>query len=362
MFATLGGSLPSLLPPADSGAASDAAVAAAVRAAVRAQEAAGLEPITDGGARHRDPVGVLAAGLDGIEIHDQGTGPVEPGTAERGPGGRPDRHRSARPPVARSLPMWRGPILLDGWRATAALTDRAVKQSIVGPYTLGRRVAPGTLGRAAVTLALAEALASELAALAEAGCPLIEVIEDGAVAIGDDPAERRLFVDAQRRLLGRAGRVHCTLSIRGGNADPSGAATILEAPYASHLFDLCAGPDNWRLVVAVPADRGVIVGAADARTSDAETIEILAFAIGYAASTGERGHARVGLATSGDMTGLPPGAALAKMDRIGTVARLYAAGPGALARAIDPRSVDIRGAATGRYASPRAPGVPKDDR
>ena len=103
-----------------------------------------------------------------------------------------------------------------------------------------------------MTLALAEALAQELRALADAGCALIEVVEDAAVLIGDDPAERRLFRNAQRRLLDGMDGVHCSLAIRGGNADTAGADTILDAPYSSYLFDLCAGPDNWRLIVDVP--------------------------------------------------------------------------------------------------------------
>ena len=333
MFATLGGSLPALETSGDPD--SD------VVAAIAAQERAGLEALTDGGRRYRDPVSVLVDGLDGIEVR---------ATAEGAARGRAARSKSQPPPIARALPTWRGPILVDGWRATATLTDLPVKQVLVGPYTLGRRVAPGTLGRDHVTRALAEALAQEIRALADAGCALIEIVEDAATLIGEDPAERHLFRAAQRRLLAEMDGVHCSLSIRGGNADTAGAATILDAPYSSYLFDLCAGPDNWRLIVDVPGDRGVIVGAADARTADNDTLEILAFAIGYAASTRERGHARVGLATSGDMAALPPAAAVAKMERIGEAARLYASDPGALAAAIDPRSVDIRGAALGRTA------------
>ena len=334
MFATLGGSLPVLPPPG--GAAPDDAVPNGlaerqVAAAVAAQEHAGLEALTDGGLRHDDPVRVLAEGLEGIDVREP--------SAKRDP-----------PPVARTLPTWRGPILVDGWLATAGLTALPVKQALIGPYTLGRRIAPGTLGRDHVTRALAEALNGELRALAAAGCPLLEVVEDAATLVGDDPAERRLFRDAQRRLLAGMDGTHCSLAIRGGNADTAGAETILDAPYSSYLFDLCAGPDNWRLIVDVPADRGVVVGAADARTADPDTLEILAFAIGYAASTGERGHARVGLATSGDMDGLSPAVAVAKMERIGEAARLYASAPGDLARAIDPRSIDIRSGAFGRYA------------
>ena len=72
---------------------------------------------------------------------------------------------------------------------------------------------------------------------------------------------------------------------------------------------------------------------------------MLAFAIGYAASTGGRGHDRVGLATSGDMAGLSWEAALAKMAGIGrTVDALRRA-------AREPRGRD--GPASGRHPERR---------
>ena len=326
MFATLGGSLPAPPHPADDAPGGGQGIDELVRVAISEQEAAGLEPLTDGGLRHPDPVAAIAGGLDGIEL------------------------RSGAPPLVRRSPAWRGPILAEEWRFAASCTERAVKQALVGPYTLGRHVAPGRLGRARVTLALAEALNAELRALAAAGCPLIEVTEDGAVAIGDDPSERRLFLDSQLRLTASLEGTHLTLATRGGSVDGAGRDTILGAPYASYLFDLCAGPDNWRVVVDVPGDRGVVVGAEDATASRKENLEIHAFAIGYAASTGGRGHARVGLATSGDMAGLAWPAAQAKMAGIGRTAALYAGPPGSLAAAMDPRSIDIRSAALGRNA------------
>ena len=108
----------------------------------------------------------------------------------------------------------------------------------------------------------------------------------------------------------------------------------------------------------VPGDRGVIVGAADARTARTDDLEVLAFAIGYAASTGGRGHDRVGVATSGDMTDIGHDAAVDKIRRLGEVAAAYAGPPGTLARAMDPRAVDIRSAALGR-SEPSRPDPPE---
>jgi methionine synthase II (cobalamin-independent) len=319
------------------------ALDALVRDAISLQVNAGLEPVTDGGLRYAEPAAMLLGGLDGVVV------------------GRGDAA------VANALPTWRGPITVDAWTFAAECTKRAVKQSIVGPYTLARSIDRGrrgrgrTSGRHAVTLALAEALNQELRALAVAGCPLVQVDEDAATMIGDSPAEQRLFAESQRRLLDGVNDVHASLAIRGGNADRAGLATVLDAPYQSYLFDLCAGPDNWRLVVNVPGDRGVIVGAADARAARVDDLEVLAFAIGYAASTGGRGHDRVGVATSGDMAAIGHQAAAAKIRRLGEVAMAYAGPPGSLAGAMDPRAIDIRSAALGRHEPSRASRPPRRD-
>ena len=224
MFATLGGSLPRPALASERGPL-DAAVGdigerdlrldEVVRDAIVVQEDAGLEPVTDGGLRHADRAGWLLGGMAGVR------GMFAP-------------HALA---ALDRLPSWRGPITVGEWRFAAACSSRAVKGSIVGPYTLAGAVEAGSHGREAVTLALAEALNEELRALAVAGCPLLQVDEDAATLIGDSPEERRLFREAQRRLLEGLGDAHASLAIRGGNADDAGAATILDAPYRSYLFD-----------------------------------------------------------------------------------------------------------------------------
>jgi methionine synthase II (cobalamin-independent) len=284
MFATLLGGLPR--PPLAEGASRDALV----EAAVRAQEAAGLDPITDGGLYGQD-----------------------------------------RP--------------VDAWRATAALTDRAVKQALTGPYTSGR-------GDGADVLARARTLNAAVRELAAAGCRLVEVHEPGATSIGDDPAERELFSAAHRILLDGVRDTHLSLAITGGNADRAGIATILAAPYASLAVDLIAGPDNWRLVVATPGDRGIVCGALAATDPSDDGPEILLWAAGYAASTGGRGPDRVGLATASSFAHLPWPVAVRKMERLGEAARLANLPVRERMRHLDPRAVSKRSAALGRVDWP----------
>jgi Methionine synthase II (cobalamin-independent) len=313
VFATLLGGLPR--PPLS-------VVDRQIELAIRAQEEAGLEPVTDG--RLRDPAFAALAG------QVTGVGSVR----------------------ARAV---------DGWRFAAALTDRAVKQALPGPYSLGwRPLEPPDAGRddrAARTLRYAEALNAEVRALAAVGCPMVEIEETDAHLIGEDEGERRLFREAHRRLTDGVTGTHLSLSIVGGSAAGAGVETILAAPYASLAVDLIAGPDNWNLVTRAPGDRGVIVGVLSADETIDEPKEIQLWASRYAASTGGRGLARVGLGSAGGYENLTWEVAVRKMQRLGDAARLAELPPGdELARAVDPRSLSSRQAALGSAAAGRGHG------
>jgi hypothetical protein len=320
MFATLLGGLPR--PPLPDGHEIERAddLDVLVELAIRAQEAAGLEPVTDG--RLRDPgLEALAAALGSSE--------------------------SA------------GPITVEGWRFAAALTDRAVKQTLPGPYTLGSTGHERASDRERRTMAAAEGLRREVEALAAAGCPLIEIEELEANLIGDDDVERRLFRKAHRRLTDGITGTHLSLSIVGGSAAGAGVETVLDAPYASLAVDLIAGPDNWNLVTRAPSDRGVVAGALSARDVD-EPKEVLLWAAHYAASTAGRGLARVGIGSAGDYANLTWEAAVRKMRLLGEAARLAELPPGEkLAQSVDSASISARRAGLGRAAARNAARPPR---
>jgi methionine synthase II (cobalamin-independent) len=300
VFATLLGGLPR--PPLPPGASARELVAAAVAA----QAAAGLEPLTDGGLW----------------------------------GGEDPREAAGR------------------WRETSTFTDRAVKAVIPGPWTATMAGLPvADFGSNAVDEALAAAAGTANAAireLAAAGCPLVEIHEPSAAGIGADPAVRRRFVETQRRMLDNVAGIHASLAVTGGSADAAGIATLLGAPFASLALDLVRGPDNWRLAAAAPREIGIVCGAMTADTTGDEGVEILLYALNYAASTGGRGPDRVGLATAGDLVDVPWAVAERRMRRLGEAIRLAAATPDERAAAVDPRAVSIRGAALGRAGIRRA--------
>jgi methionine synthase II (cobalamin-independent) len=226
------------------------------------------------------------------------------------------------------------------WELAASSTTRAVKQALRGPYS-----------QPAEAEDAAERIRETIDALVAAGCPLIEIEEPDAVRIGESGSERRRFADAHRRLTdGLDGSVHLSLVVTGGNADTAGAATFFDLPYASYAFDLIAGPDNWRLIAQAPGDRGIVCGALDPQDAASDAPEVLVWAAHYAASTGGRGIVRVGLANASGLRGLTRERARQKARALGEAARLAAVDdPGELAALLNPRAVDIRSAATGRY-------------
>ncbi len=231
------------------------------------------------------------------------------------------------------------------WRETAdRARGRAVKAVLAGPFTAGLH-ADDDLGR----------LRAVIADLADAGCPLIEVAEPGAVAIGADRAARRRFRRLHDRLLADAPAVHLSLAITGGAADGAGADTILGPAYASLAVDLIAGPDNWRLITAAPGERGIVCGALSPEVDSDDTPEVILWAMGYAASGRGRGGSRVGVATASSFAALTWEQAMRKLERLGTAVRLAALSPEERLKAFDPRAVDKRSAAMGRYAPERRP-------
>jgi len=220
------------------------------------------------------------------------------------------------------------------WRATSARADRLVKAVVAGPITSGRDAA---------------AVRGIVLALADAGCRWVEVAEPAAASIGADPVARGRFADAHVALTRDLARdVHLTLAITGGNADAAGIDTILAGAYASLAVDLIDGPDNWRLAVAVPSERGVICGALSAHAGTDDGPEVLLWAARYAAGSKGRGTARVGLATSGSMAELTWDEAATKVRRLGEAMRIATLPVDEQRRSIDPRAVDIRSAGLGR--------------
>ncbi len=244
-----------------------------------------------------------------------------------------------------------GLALVDAWRHARGLADELgielpLKLAVTGPWARTARQANG----ARTTVSVASSLGDALGELAEAGCPVVEIHEP-AVTLPTDDAGCAAFVEAHVALLADLPpALHATLAVTGGDTGPLSADALAEPPYRSYLFDLLEGHESWRIIVNLPGDRGVIVGVGDASGRDRTSLEAIAWAAQYAASTRGRGLDRVGLAPSAGLAGLSMAKAREVLDLLGETARLLAGDPEALLRRMDPRAIDLRSAALGAYA------------
>jgi hypothetical protein len=241
--------------------------------------------------------------------------------------------------------------LVAAWRATSEAgrrlaPDLPVKLALAGPWEAGGAGGAATAARS---------LAGGLAALAAAGCPLVEVHEPASTLPGDE-AGRAAFAAAHATLLGGLpDGIHASLAITGGDGLALGAAALFAAPYRSYLFDLLDGPESWRLVAAAPGERGIVVGVGDASGRGRTRLEEVIWAASYAASTGGRGMERVGAAPSGSLAALAPDRARAVLDVIGEAADAIAGGRDEVLARLDPRAIDARSAALGQYRPRQRP-------
>ena len=286
---------------------------------------------------------LAALGATGLELVSDGGSPSRPGD-------------EASAVVAR-------------WRAAADASAVPVKAVLLGPWS--GTVSPGAVSSGAVSpgdgsrdasdaaSGAADQLRATVLALAAAGCALVEITEPDAAAIATDPAAATAFSVAHRRLLDGSEGIHASLALPPANVDGTPPAALFDLAYASYAFDLIGGPDNWRLIVQAPADRGIIVGALGLAAGADETREVLVWAAHYAASTNGRGLARVGLANAPAAPGSPPTRTemLRKLGLVAEASRIAAVEePGEMAALLDRRAVDPRAASGGRFAPARRRG------
>jgi 5-methyltetrahydropteroyltriglutamate--homocysteine methyltransferase len=133
--------------------------------AIKAQEDAGLDVITDGEIRRESYSNHFATALDGVDVDNPGTaldrsGHPNPVPRITGPIGRP------------------APIQVDDLRFLRAATDRAIKMTVPGPFTMSQQAQDdhyGDPGEAA--LAYAAAVNAEIRDLFAAGADVVQIDE-----------------------------------------------------------------------------------------------------------------------------------------------------------------------------------------
>jgi 5-methyltetrahydropteroyltriglutamate--homocysteine methyltransferase len=133
--------------------------------AIRDQERAGLDIITDGEQRRESYSNRFATALEGIDIDHPGT----------------TINRSGKPiPVPRIVgPIRRTrPVELRDLKVLRANTDRAIKATVPGPFTMSKQAQDNFYGdEEAVALAYADAVNAEIKDLFAAGADVVQIDE-----------------------------------------------------------------------------------------------------------------------------------------------------------------------------------------
>jgi 5-methyltetrahydropteroyltriglutamate--homocysteine methyltransferase len=233
--------------------------------AVRAQERAGLDIVTDGEERRESYSNHFATALDGVDVD-------HPGEA---------LDRSGHPnPVPRVVgPVHRPhPVQVDDVRFLRAATDRTIKVTVPGPFTMSQQAQDEHYGSPRdLALAYADAVNAEVRDLFAAGADIVQVDEPYMQARPDAAREYGLAA-LNRALDGVQGTtaVHICFGY---------AAIIHERPSGySFLPELADSPVHQvsietaqsgldTSVLAALSDKTVMVGVVDLSDPEVESVE-----------------------------------------------------------------------------------------
>jgi 5-methyltetrahydropteroyltriglutamate--homocysteine methyltransferase len=240
----------------------------ATLAAIRAQEEAGLDVVTDGEIRRESYSNHFATALDGLDLE-------HPGTV---------RNRSGIDiPVPRVTGELRRPVpvQVDDVRFLRAHTDRRVKITVPGPFTMAQQSQDEHYrDDRALALAYADVVREEIADLFAAGADIVQIDEPWLQARPE--VARRYGAEAVTRAIADApGPVHVHLCF-------GYAAMVAERPEGySFLPELADTPADTISIetaqshldpatLAPLKGKGIALGVLDLSTPEVETAETVA--------------------------------------------------------------------------------------
>jgi 5-methyltetrahydropteroyltriglutamate--homocysteine methyltransferase len=245
----------------------------AIKAAVIDQQRAGIDIISDGELRRDNDVDYLLARIPGVHIQ------------------RPDKadyFDYYEATVGQELPR-PGPVnlgLAEDFRFVRQLTDRPVKLSITGPYSLAHRIRDTSGGaypsHGDLVRALARILAAEAAELARAGARALQIDEPFLAGYPEDVA---LAVEAAN-IVAEAADVSWTLHVCYGNryARPlwEGHYDFLFPAVKEANVDALAlefartGDEDLSLLEQHHWERGLGLGVIDVKSEQVESPDLVA--------------------------------------------------------------------------------------
>lgn len=163
----------------------------AVRLAVAEMEGAGLDILTDGEIRRESYFNQFANSLDGLDLDNPGEVPSRTGRMTKVP--------RVVAPIAR-----RAPVLMRDVRFLKSITDRPIKVTMPGPFTMTMLARDDHYGDPErLAMAYAEAVNAELRDLKAAGADIVQ-LDEPYLQAHPEPAARFAVAAIDRALAGIA--------------------------------------------------------------------------------------------------------------------------------------------------------------
>ena len=240
----------------------------ATRLAIRSQEDAGLDIITDGEIRRESYSNHFATRLDGVDVE-------HPGEA---------LDRSGHPnPVPRVVgPVHRpAPVQADDVRFLRAHTDRTIKVTVPGPFTMSQQAQDDFYGNGEkLALAYAEAVNEEVRDLFAAGADIVQ-LDEPYLQARPEPAKQYGVKAINRALDGITGTTAIHLCFGYAaiiHERPSGYSFLPElADTPAHQISIETAQSNLDpSVLAHLNGKTILLGVVDLSTPEVESADTVA--------------------------------------------------------------------------------------
>ena len=236
--------------------------------AIRDQERAGIDIVSDGEQRRESYSSHFATALDGVDADN-------PGTAINRLG-KPISVPRVTGPIRR-----RGPVTVNDLKYLRANTDRKIKATLPGPFTMSRQAQDAHYGDpAAMAMAFAAAVNAEIRDLFAAGADVVQVDEPWMQQFPDDARAYGLAA-LNRALEGVSGTlaVHLCFGYAAVVHDkPTGYSFLaeLENSKAHQISIEAAQPRLDLAVLSKLPSKTIILGVIDLGDPAVETPDIVA--------------------------------------------------------------------------------------
>ena len=243
----------------------------AVKAALKDQEIAGIDIVSDGELRRDNDVDYLLARVPGVRCED----PIKAFYFDY-----LDLHVTERLPAPGAAPLG----LAEDLRFTLAHTDRPVRFSMTGPFSLSRRLRSDSRAypdRAELVLDLARVLNAEARALAAAGAQLLQLDEPFLAGYPEQVELAMAAVDVVVAGVPVTWALHVCYGNRYARPLWEGHydflfPTVLSTAVDQLLLEFARkGDEDLQLLRRHGWDRVVGVGVLDVKTEDVESVEVV---------------------------------------------------------------------------------------